>query len=170
MLHAVTRLHAEYFKHYRALIRDKDALDKMFDDVAMNKKAMQHLYQIQDRSIPGLSPMDIIRHTEAMDQANHIHARNIEKLQWKMINDWSECPTQLDPMISQAVLSMKRELGIEIDADWYSKMSRASTAGFVDASRKALAEAKSDFERRVAQWEQRQKEAKASSSPSTRRM
>jgi hypothetical protein len=161
VLHAVTRLHAEYFKHYQALTRDKVALEKMLDEVAMNKSAIQHLLGIEDRSIPGLSPMDIIARTKDLEVVNIIHARNIEKLQWQMIDKWSECPAQLDPLISQAILSMKHELGIEIDADWYSKMSRESTSGFVDASRNALAEARRDFDARVAERDQRRREAKA---------
>lgn len=149
VLNAVTKLHEELMRCYRALIIQKDEIDEFIETQRTTNRELSRLSDVIDK-LQDPAVAQVFQRIQYLEQHSRIVDVNIYKTRWKMIDSWNECPAVLEPLTAAAVLAMKSELGIKIDKDWYSTLSRESAKRVVEETRSYLAEAKRTQETQMA--------------------
>ncbi len=121
VVEAITTLQHALNVHYRALIVYKREADELASSLAENGQIIQRAIQMLQNPPP--NHVQIFGRVQALQKENRELGAKLHDLHWRMIDEWIERQPTLAAPISQAVLAVKKELGINIDAEWYSRMN-----------------------------------------------
>jgi hypothetical protein len=121
VIEAITKLAHVVSTHYRQLLVHKREADELLGRLTENGQIIQRAIQILQNPPPNHA--QIFERVQTLQKENREMDTKLYDLRWRLIDEWIERQPTLAEPISKAILAVKEELGIAIDAEWYARMT-----------------------------------------------
>lgn len=126
VIEAMAHLQHALHSHHRTRIVLKIEADELAVRLAENGQIIQRAIQMLQPQPPPPNHREIFQRIQTLQEQNRGFGQSLTLLRWRMIDEWLDIQPTLACVISTAVIAVKQELGIDISAAWYTRMTAES--------------------------------------------